>query len=442
MMALERERGAMDAINIGLVGMGTVGGGVVKILQSKLQTFRTVLGLPLCLKRVADKNSARFAELGLTPEQCTTSAQDILDDASIHIVIELVGGTGFARTLVLDALRRGKHVITANKALIAEHGPELFEAAQANKVSIFFEASVGGGMPSIKTIRESMVGNSVRSIKSIINGTCNYILSQMSANGQEFDDALKAAQAKGYAEADPTLDIGGGDTGHKVAIMASLAYGGYVPYEDIAIEGITTITRDDIAFARELGYVIKLLGIIKRDAHGGIEVRVHPAMLKKSHILASVSNEFNAVLIDGDAVGDILLYGKGAGEMPTASAVISDIVDCARDIKAGSTQRIPGSFYTLDHKLPLKPITGIRSRYYLRFSVVDQPGVLAKIVSALGRCAISIASVMQQEGSDPTHVPVLLLTHQAVESNVRAAIAEIEKLDIIKAPTQIIRIEE
>lgn len=307
----------MSEILIGIVGAGTVGGGVVKILTSRILKLRNEQGLPLRLARVADKDAARLGRLPESGALYTASADDILNDPDIRIVVELVGGTTFAKELVLAALAKKKHVVTANKALLAEHGPEIFEAAARENVSVYFEAAVGGGMPIIKVLREGLVANEICSVKTIINGTCNYILSKMSAEGLSFDDALKEAQAKGYAEVDPTLDVGGGDTGHKVAILASLACGGYVPFRSISIEGITTISRHDIAFARELGYTIKLIGIIKKDGpQEQLDVRVHPAMFHNDHILASVSDVYNAVLLEGDAVGRILLYGRGRANCP------------------------------------------------------------------------------------------------------------------------------
>jgi homoserine dehydrogenase len=287
-----------------------------------------------------------------------------------------------------------------------------------------------------------MIANEVLTIRSIINGTCNYILTQMSTKGQSFADALKQAQAHGYAEADPTLDVGGGDTGHKTAIMASLAHGGYVAFKDLSIEGIESITQEDIAFARELGYTIKLLGIINAAADGRLDVRVHPCMLKADHILSSVNDAYNAVWMRGDAVGTILLYGRGAGEMPTASAVVSDLVDCARDIMSGAPQRISMDFYAEKGRMRVLPLSEVTTRYYVRFAVLDKPGVLAGITSAFGAHNISIASIVQKEGSAPDSVPVILLTHQACEKSVRDAIADIAGMSFVRGETQLIRIEE
>ena len=432
----------MGTINIGLVGAGTVGGGVVKVVGKRLGYFKNELGLDLKITRIVDKAAVRFAELPVGDAVCSDNVDDILNDDSIRIVIELVGGTGFARTLVLEALKRGKHVVTANKALIAEHGPQIFEAAAAAGVSLYFEASVGGGMPVIKSIRESLAGNDIYSLRTIINGTCNYILTRMSQEGLPFADVLKLAQELGYAEADPTLDVGGGDTGHKVAILASLVSGGYVPYGSFSVEGITNIAKEDIEFAAELGYVIKLLGII-RKSDAGLSVRVHPAMLPAGHILASVNNVFNAVLLEGDAVGQILIYGRGAGELPTASAVVSDIIDAVRDIAGNSPARVPMDYYyCADRKISPVPIEQINSRYYLRFMVSDNPGVLASIANCLGAEGISIASVMQKERAGADGVPVIFITHSAPESGIRKSIAKIENESYVRASTQIIRIED
>jgi homoserine dehydrogenase len=433
----------MSGFNIGLIGCGTVGGGVIKLLARQKEFFAGDLGLPLVLKRVADIDPSRFDQFPAGNAIRSKNALDIIDDPEINIVIELVGGTTFAKDIVLRALTAGKHVVTANKKLLAEYGPDIFETAQKHGVSVYFEASVGGGMPVIKTIRESLIGNEILSIKTIINGTCNYILSRMERDNLPFNTALFEAQKAGFAEADPTLDISGGDAGHKVAIMASLVTSAYVPYVSLPIEGITGITDEDISFAREMGYRIKLLGIIKTEADSDtIDVRVHPALLKNDHILASVSNEFNAVLMEGDAVGNILLYGKGAGQMPTASAVISDVVDVARNIASGSAQRIPMGFYSRGHEIQVRPVDDIVSRNYLRFTVVDKPGVLALISTALGDHGISIASVMQKEGSSNERVPVVILTHSAKEKDLKDAIRSIEAMDYVRDRTKIFRIEE
>ena len=433
----------MQEILIGIVGAGTVGGGVIKILGKRIEKLRQEQGLPIRIARIADKDPKRRAQFAEYGAICTPGADDILNDPSIQIVVELMGGTTFAKELVLAALSHKKHVITANKALLAEHGPQIFETAARENVSVYFEAAVGGGMPIIKTLREGLVANDILSIKTIINGTCNYILTKMSREGLTFAAALHEAQKRGYAEADPALDVGGGDSGHKVAILASLAGGGYVPFTSISIEGITGIGKYDIAFAAELGYTIKLLGIIKKTGAGErLDVRVHPAMLPARHILASVSDVYNAVLLEGDAVGQILLYGKGAGELPTASAVVSDIIDVAHNISCRIGVRIPMRYYSASRELPVKPIDTIEGRYYLRFTVQDKPGVLASIAGLLGDEGISLASVMQKEGFSERGVPVIILTHVAIEKNLRAALTRIEAMHYIKDQTQVIRIEE
>lgn len=430
-------------IAIGLIGAGTVGGGVVKILEKQRNRLFQDQDLTVRLARIVDKDPARFAALPIGNAVCTTDAQDILQDESIQIVIELVGGTTFAREFVVAALERKKHVITANKALLAEHGPQIFETATKNDVSVYFEAAVGGGMPVIKAIREGLTANEISSVKTIINGTCNYILTKMGSEGLSFESALREAQKKGYAEADPTLDVSGNDSGHKVAIIASLIAAGSVPYSSIPIEGITSIGKEDIAFARELGYTIKLLGIIKNDSGAGqLDVRVHPVMLHDTHILASVSDVFNAVLIQGDAVGQILLYGRGAGELPTASAVLSDIVDAGRNIAGKTPQRIPMSFYRAERTIALKPIEDIVSRYYLRFTTLERRGVFAAIAGALSDEGISLASVMQKEVTTEKRVPVIILTHTVAEKSIRAALNRIESMDILRSRTQVIRIED
>ena len=434
----------MTTINIGLIGAGTVGGGFVKIFNKQSGFFSNKLGLPVTLRRIVDINSATYKNLPTGDTLCSNNTEDVLSDKEINVVLELIGGTKTAKEIVLKALNAGKHVVTANKALIAEHGPEIFETAERNGVSVFFEGSVGGGMPAIKTVRESLIGNEILSVRTIINGTCNFILSQMTTRGLSFDKALNDAQENGFAEADPILDIGGGDTGHKIVIMASLLYAGYVPFNKIYIEGINSITTEDINYAKDFGYCIKLLGIIKKESEASpvIDVRVHPAMLKNNHILSSVSDVFNAILIVGDAVGPVLLYGKGAGEMPTASAVIGDVIDLARNILEGSPKRIQMDYYSSDRELEVKAISSIISRYYLRFSVAGKPKVLASIDSILGEYGVSIASLVQKEASAKEFVPVVMLTHEAQEKNLQKAIIEIEKLDIIKQKTQIIRIED
>jgi len=437
----------MKKMYIGLAGFGTVGSGFYSIFASQKQFYQKKLGYDLGIKRVVAKSDTDFSEITDPNVQISHDLQDIVRDEQIAVVVELIGGTSFAKDFVISALHAGKSVISANKALIAEFGPELFCAAQVAKSkgknpSLFFEAAVGGGMPVIKALRESMIGNEILSIKTIINGTCNYILTHMKQDQQDFEPVLQAAMENGFAEADPTLDIEGGDTGHKVAILASLAYGGYVAYPGFSVEGITKITQEDIQYTSELGYDIKLLGIIKRNqADGPVDVRVHPVMLPKGHILSSVQYEFNAVLLHGDAVGDILLYGKGAGKMPTASAVHSDLIDCVREL-SGQSQPIDMSYYNDQHALSLVPIEDISCRYYLRFHLDDKPSVLGKIATIFGQNEISIASVVQKEQHSPSCVPVVFITDIAEERHIRKALEQIESLPELKEKPQVIRIEE
>ena len=433
-----------EEILIGIIGYGTIGTGVVSIYQSQREFFKSKLGIAIHLKRVVDIKEDVLQPLAQTDILFSTNIHDILNDSDIDIVIELVGGIAVAKDIILHALNSGKHVVTANKALLAEYGDEIFLLAEKKNVSVFFEAAVGGGMPIIKSARESMIANEIISVTTIINGTCNYILSSMSEKGLSFEEALWGAQENGFAESDPTLDIQGFDAAHKMAILGSLFYGGYVTYKNIFREGIVSITPLDIEYAKQLGYTIKLLGIIKKNSSDNdcVEIRVHPTMIHMNHILASVAREYNAVLIEGDAVGKIVLYGKGAGKMPTASAVVSDIIDIARNMLSSNTKRIPMDFYTKHNTICLKPMGDVLSRYYLRFSVVDQPGVLAALCTILGKRNISIASVIQKEEHPEAFAQVIMLTHISMESDVQKAIEEIERLTYIKLKTQCIRIED
>jgi len=343
----------------------------------------------------------------------------------------------------LKAIEAGKHVVTANKAVLAEYGAELFAAAKEKGVDIAFEAAVGGGVPIIKTLKESLAGNRIKSLTGIVNGTCNYILTRMTDEGLSFEEALAEAQEAGFAEADPSLDVDGIDAAHKLALLTTLAYGTEISLEDIYVEGIREIEPLDIAFARELGFVTKLLAICK-ETENGLEVRVHPALIAEDHVLASVRMAYNAFYVRGDAVGDILLYGLGAGQMPTGSAVVSDIVDLARNVLSGATLRVPPlSFQLADlQRLPLKPMNEVVSRYYFRFSAVDRPGVLSKIAGILGENEISIATVIQKGREARGSVPIVMLTHEAREAAVSRALAAIDRLEVVTAPTKLLRIEE
>jgi homoserine dehydrogenase len=429
----------MRTVKIGLLGLGQIGSGVVSILSGKKKFFAEELGLRFEIVKIAVKHKNKPRKVRVPASLLTTNAQEVVRNPRVEVVIELIGGVREARACVIEALNRGKHVITANKALLAEHGDEIFELAKKKRRWVFFEASVGGGIPVIKALREGLVANKVEAIHSIINGTSNYILTRMTEDKMDFKEALLQAQKKGYAEADPTLDIEGVDAAHKLAILTRFAFGGKVRFKDIYAEGISSIRSEDIAFAEEFGYRIKLLAIAKAGKDG-IEARVQPTLLPKSHILSNVNGAFNAVLLRGDEVGDVLLYGRGAGSLPTASAVMSDLMDVA----LRQTVRFENdcTLRAIRKPLKIKNISSILSRYYLRFHVVDRPGVLARISQAVGKHAISISDVIQKERSHGSVVPLILLTHPAHEHDVRSAIQAINKLKVTRGKAQILRIEE
>jgi homoserine dehydrogenase len=376
-------------------------------------------------------------KLDISADLFTSDYKAIIKNPSIHCVVELIGGTKIAKKIIIESLEAGKDVVTANKALLAEEGKALFAAVQRTGRNIYFEASVGGGIPIIKGLRESLVTNRVSTVLSIINGTCNYILSKMTHDGMGFKEALSIAQEKGYAEADPTLDIEGIDAAHKITLLAELAFGKKIDFHSVSCEGISRITSGDIAFADQLGYVVKLLAIAKKTKEG-IEVRVQPTLLSKDHILANVNNSYNAVYLTCDEVGNMLFYGRGAGDRPTASAVVSDIVDLARMSLAGQHKlKMPKLA-----SIKIKSMSSIQSRYFLRFSVIDKPGVLAKIASIFGHFNVSISDVIQQERKVGRVVPLVLLTHETYEKNIQHAVKKINTLSTIKSGTQVLRIEE
>lgn len=428
-------------VYVGLIGLGTVGSGVAKILLEKRDLLATRVGTPIILKRVVDKYPEKV-KLKLRKGLLSTNVDDIFEDPDISIVVELVGGHEPARSFILKAIERGKHVVTANKALLAAHGKEIFTAAATKGVDIGFEASVGGGIPVIRAMREGLVADNVQSILGIMNGTSNYILSKMTDEGISFAEVLKEAQAKGYAEADPTYDVEGIDTANKLAIISTLAYGSFVRLEDIYTEGIAKIEPLDIAFARELGYRVKLLAISRLKGES-VEARVHPTMIPCQHLLASVNGVYNAFYVRGDAVGQVLFYGLGAGTMPTGSAVVSDIVDLSRNLVKGLSQRVPALSCPVERmrSLPVRPMDELVCRYYMRFPAVDQPGVLSKIAGVLGRNGISIESVIQKGRDVRGSVPVVMMTHEAREIDVRRAVAKIDRLDVVTDETMFIRIE-
>jgi homoserine dehydrogenase len=442
-MILCKTRGTVKKIGIGLVGFGTVGTGVVKILQENKEIIEDRLGASILLKKIADLDITTDRGVKVDRELLTTNVQELIDDPEISILIELIGGYDTAKEIILKAIKKKKHIVTANKALLAVHGAEIFREAYKEKVDIGFEASVGGGIPIIRSIKEGLAANNIRVIFGILNGTSNYILSEMTSRGKEFADVLKDAQNKGYAESDPTLDIEGLDTAHKLAILLSLAYGIKVKLSDIYVEGISRITPLDIGFARELGYTIKLLAIAKEE-NKQIQARVHTTLLPNNHLLSMVNGVYNAIFINGDAVGKTMFYGKGAGMMPTGSAVISDIMEICRNVIKGSSQRVPSlSFqYKNIKEQKIKKMNDITSRYYLRFYAKDGPGVLSNISGILGNLDISISSVIQKGREIEGAVPIFMLTHEAKEANVQKALKEIDNLPITVDNTVLIRIED
>ncbi|MGC3988887.1 MAG: homoserine dehydrogenase [Chthoniobacteraceae bacterium] len=427
----------MQKIGIGLAGFGTVGAGVYHNLVRNRVLLSERLGIELTVKKIVVRDPAKPRSIELPKELLVSSWKELVNDPDIQIICELIGGTTDALEMMLAAIELGKVVVTGNKALLAEHGREIFAAATKYRVPVFFEAAAAGGVPIIKALRESFVANHIRSMHGIINGTSNYILTQMTERGIGFEEALAEAQAGGYAEADPTLDINGWDAAHKAIILASLAYGFWVGTDDIFVEGIEKITADDIRFACELGYRIKLLGIIKAD-EGGIEVRVHPTLIPKTHVLASVNGVFNAIAATGDVVGDTLFYGRGAGQDPTASAVISDLAEAGLGIETPRSQ-----FGFTPHTLygKCKPIGEIVCQYYLRVPVIDKPGVLAQVAGVLGSHNIGISSVIQPEGTEGEAVPLVLMIHDATNAQMQSALAEIRALPSVKAEPRLIRVE-
>lgn len=430
----------MKSLRIGLVGFGTVGQGVYKNLTRNADIIAHRIGIRLDVAGVACRDLRKNRTVKLPGSLATTDPFAVVRDPRVDVVVELMGGTTTARQVTLEALRRRKPVITANKALLAEHGEEIFEAAARNGTNIYYEASVAGGIPIIKALREGLIANRIQSIHGIINGTCNYILTRMTQEGVGFDAVLRDAQAQGYAEAEPSLDVDGFDAAHKAVILASLAYGFWVDLDKIYVEGIRKVRTADIHYAGLLGYAIKLLAVIKADGGRKVEVRLHPTLVPKSHPLASVNGVFNAISVRGDVVGDTLYYGRGAGMDATSSAVISDLADAALNLKFNAHARVP-AFVPHGMYGRLKPMGDVVSRYYLRFDVVDKPGVLAQIAAILGRAHIGIMSVIQPEGHEGQKVPLILLTHDAKESAMRSALARIARLSCTRSKTVMYRVE-
>lgn len=441
---------SMQQVNLGMIGGGTVGGGVYYHLQRNAALMASRLGIRINLVKIAVKAFDEPQRKVPIPRRLLTlDWKEAVLDPKVNVVVEVAGGIEPAREMILTALKRGKPVITANKALLSAHGEELFAAAQRYRANLYYEASVAGGIPIIKVLREAFVGNRLTHLYGIVNGTCNYILTRMKQDGVEFDAALREAQRQGYAEAEPSLDIDGQDSMHKIGILASLAHGFWVSPQRIFVEGIRHITRADIQFADRLGYTIKLLGTIKQVDAGPrrpgsaprVQVSVCPTLVPNSHVLASVQGVFNAIFVRGDVVGDTLFYGRGAGQDATASAVLSDIADAALDLKYGLANRLP-PFVPHAEGGSLVPMDQVVSRYYVRLSVVDRPGVFAKVAGILAANRIGISSIIQPEGHEGETVPVILMIHDAPNAAMRKALACIGRLPVVKAPPVMLRVED
>jgi homoserine dehydrogenase len=435
-------------INVGLIGLGTVGTGAFRILKENAELIRNRVGVPIEITRIAVRDTKRDRGITIPAALLTTNPSDIIDDPNIDIVAELIGGYEPAKELILAAIARGKHVVTANKALLAAHGAEIDEAARRAGVNVGFEASVGGGIPVIKALKEALAANRILSIYGIINGTSNYILTKMTEEERSFADVLAEAQHAGYAEADPTFDVGGIDTAHKLAILVNLAFGAHVNLKDIYTEGITSISPLDIDFGKALGYKVKLLAIAKMHEGGKAEARVHPTMVPDEYPIAKVGGVYNAIQIVGNACEDIMLYGRGAGSMPTGSAVVGDIMDIARQILMEPARQLPapqtpqdGTGAAKRGAVQLQPIESVTSLYYFRFMALDQPGVLAQISGILGRHRISIAQMIQRGRKEGGSVPLVIMTHTALERDVQKALIEIKALSCITEAPILIRVE-
>jgi homoserine dehydrogenase len=433
----------LEPVKVGLLGLGTVGGGTVNVLKRNAEeiTRRAGRGIQVTHASARDLSKPRICDT--TGIKLTTNPGEVVDDPEVQIIVELIGGDTLAKDMVLAAIANGKHVVTANKALIAKHGNEIFAAAQKQGVMVAFEAAVAGGIPIIKAIREGLAGNRVEWLAGIINGTGNFILTEMRDKGRDFADVLAEAQALGYAEADPTFDVEGIDAAHKLTILASIAFGIPLQFDKAFTEGITQITREDVNYAEELGYRIKHLGVSRRT-DSGVELRVHPTLIPERRLIANVDGVMNAVLVKGDAVGPTLYYGAGAGAEPTASAVVADLVDVTRTLTSDPENRVPHLAFQPDalSDLPILPMEQVETAYYLRMEASDKPGVLADVTRILAGMSISIEAMMQKEATDDvTTVPVIILTHRIAEGQMNDAISRIEALDSIQGKVTRIRLE-
>lgn len=428
----------MKDVKIGIIGFGTVGSGVASYLIENNSVISKRTGIQPIVKRIADKDVDKKSKLGISKDTFTADVSEVIDE--VDIVVELVGGITASKNIILEALSKGKPVVTANKALLAQHGEELFAAAEKSEADIYYEASVGGGIPIIKGLREGLVANRIDKICGILNGTCNYILTKMEEDEESFDEVLRIASEKGYAEASPSLDIDGYDTAHKAAILASLAYGEWFGMDSVYIEGISKISLKDINFAAELGYKTKLLAIMKKN-NDNVEIRVHPALIPKETMLAGISDVNNGVYVKGEPIGTTLFYGQGAGKEATSSAVIADIMDVALNLKFGAHQRVPAFRIGKQFKNLIK-MEDIKSRYYLRLQAIDRPGVFAKVSKILSSEGISISSLLQKERHQTRDVPMVIITHETTEKNIQNAVKQLENLENVNNKINLIRIED
>ncbi|MGI5922154.1 MAG: homoserine dehydrogenase [Syntrophomonadaceae bacterium] len=424
-------------INIGLLGCGTVGSGVVKLINTNSEIIGERTGSSIAIKKVLDKDQEKCLALGIEPDKVTGDFDDILNDSEIDIVVELIGGIEPAFSFITAAMQKGKHVVTANKDLIAIKGKELFQSACENNVDFYFEASVAGGIPVVYPLKQSLAGNRIEEVIGILNGTTNYILTKMTREGRDFAEVLAEAQKLGYAEANPTADVGGYDAARKIAILSSIAFNSRVTLDDVYVEGITAISPVDIKYAGELGYVVKLLAVGKENEEGQIQARVHPAFIPVNHPLASVNDVFNAVFIKGDAVGEIMHYGRGAGQMPTASAVVGDIIEIGRNIMHNISARIGCTCY---REKPILKISELEAKFYIRMTVTDRPGVLAGISGVFGNNDVSIATVVQKS-SEKDMAQLIMITHCVKEKHLRDALAVLDGMSIVKEINNVIRLE-
>lgn len=432
----------MQQVNVGIIGFGTVGSGTVEILLQNRDIISDRVGSEIIVKKIADLDIQSDRGISIEPGVLTTEGMEVVDDPEIDIVVELIGGVKEAKNYILKAMKKGKHVVTANKALLAEYGKEIYQAAEQNQVSLAFEASVGGGIPIIRSLREGLSANRINTIMGILNGTSNYILTRMTQKGLPYKDAVQEAIDLGFAEDPPTLDVDGTDAAHKLAILISIAFGHPVSFNNIYREGIDRLSQEDILFADEFGYCLKLLAIA-RNKGDRIEARVHPAMVPLDHIMANVNGAYNAIYLEGDFVGPNLYYGFGAGKRPTGSAVVSDIIYLARQIRHGVTSFMPPLAHVCSQEqgISIQPIEELNTDYYFRFSAIDRPGVLSAISGILGDNQISISSMIQKGREVNGSVPVVMLTHEAQESGVLKALQQLDQLDVLTDKTMVIRVE-